>query len=344
MKNTVNNLFTIVHPYSNPNKDFSITINYPIWITDDVYVAKVEAKRVLLEMVDTYPKLILAYSGGTDSTFILCCIRDLVQEGKLKSDTIEIVQGTFNANGIPLTADRKRATLFARSLGFDPRIHEFDINERWLEAQQFHYDFCLSGPEGLVDIFQTLWASDQDGQVIRSLPFNRRYGLNYNEDVFRYPYHRCLWDLHNQVNLSSWDNKIFSSFITPFHLFAPNVDRSPFEEAEKYESTSYPVDADGTSLNSKFSGDGMALLDKYFDKWIIYFQCYPEMTRILGKFLTIDWSLWHHHSRKLEPSYEYMRDFRRELILHSKFKFAEIKFPDGRPLTKKDLVNYEQYF
>ena len=343
MKNTVNNLFTIVHPYSNPNKDFSITINHPIWITNDAYVAKVEAKRVLLEMVDTYPKLILAYSGGTDSGFALCCIRDLVQEGKLKSDTIEIVQGVFNANGKPLTADRKRATLFARSLGFDPRIHEFDINERWLEAQQFHYDFCLSGPEGLVDVFQTLWASDQDGHVIRSL-HSYRFGLNYDEDGFRMPSFRVLWDLpNNQVNMSSWDNKIFSSFITPFKLSAPNADRSPFEEAEKYESTSCPVDANGKPINSKFNRDGMALIERYLNKWMIYFQCYPEMTRILGKFFTIDWSLWHHHSRELER-YEYMRDFIRELILHSKFKFAEIKFPDGRPLTKKDLVNYEQYF
>ena len=75
---TSKKLFTIVHPYSNPDRDFSVTINHPVWITDDVYVAKVEAKRVLLEMVDTHSKLILAYSGGTDSSFALCCIRDLI--------------------------------------------------------------------------------------------------------------------------------------------------------------------------------------------------------------------------------------------------------------------------
>ena len=75
-------LFTIVHPYSNPDRDFSITINHPVWITDDILAAKRETKRVLLEMVDTHPKLILAYSGGTDSAFILCCIRDLNNEKK----------------------------------------------------------------------------------------------------------------------------------------------------------------------------------------------------------------------------------------------------------------------
>ena len=27
----------------------------------------------------------------------------------------------------------------------------------------------------------------------------------------------------------------------------------------------------------------------------------------------------------------------------SDHKFAEIKFSEGKPLTKKDLINYEQY-
>ena len=137
------NLFTIVHPYSNPNKDFSITINHPVWITDDILAAKKESKRVLLEMVDTYPKLILAYSGGTDSAFILCCIRDLIDEKKIKPDTIEIVQGGFTADDIPLTMDTKRATSFARKLGFSPRIHEFDINKSWIYTNNYCTIFIL---------------------------------------------------------------------------------------------------------------------------------------------------------------------------------------------------------
>ena len=331
------NLFTIVHPYSNPDRDFSITINHPVWITDDVYVAKVEAKRVLLEMVDAYPKLILAYSGGTDSSFILCCIRDLVHEGKLKSDTIEIVQGVFTADGIPLTMDKNRATLFARKLGFEPRIYEFDVNERWLEAQNFYYDFCLSGHTAITDIFQTLWASDQDGHVIRTSGTSNAiwFGLNYNKDGFRMPTINVLWDLpNNQVNLSSWDNKVFSSFLTPYRLFAPNINQSPFEEAEKYESTS--------PTNSQFNRDGLKLVEKYLYKWIIYFNCYPELMEVLGKFSTWDWTIWHHYSDKFVNAGR-MKKFITETQL-SERRYADIKLPDGRNYTKKDLVNYEKYF
>jgi len=329
-------LFTIVHPYSNPNKDFSITINHPVWITDDILAAKKESKRVLLEMVDTYPKLILAYSGGTDSAYILCCIRDLINEKKIKPDTIEIVQGVFTADGIPLTMDRKRATSFARKLGFSPRTYEYDINKKWLDIQQYYYDFCLSGHTSITDIAQTLLITEQDGHVIRASGTSNAFwfGLNYNEDGFRMPSINVLWDLpNNQVNLSSWDNKIFSSFITPFRLNTVAVDMSPFDEAKKYKSTN--------PTNSKFNQDGMKLLEKYLDKWIIYFQCYPEMCQILGKFYTLDWSIWHHHSHKFVNASR-MKKFIDETELTSD-QYTDVKLPDGRPFTKKDLVNYEDY-
>ena len=330
-------LFTIVHPYSNPKKDFSITINHPVWITDDILAAKRESKRVLLEMVDTYPKLILAYSGGTDSAYILCCIRDLINEKKIKPDTIEIVQGVFTADGIPLTMDRKRATSFARKLGFSPRIHEFDINKKWLDIQQYYYKFCLCGETIITDIAQTLLITEQDGHVIRASANAGEFwfGLNYTyEDGFRMPSINVLWDLpNNQVNFSSWDNRIFSSFITPFRVNAAAMDMSPFDEAKKNESTS--------PTNSKFNRDGLKLLEKYLDKWMIYLQCYPEMFEILGKFYTLDWSVWHHHSYKFKNAYRMLNFiFETESSL---YQYTDVKLPNGRPFTKKDLINYNQY-
>jgi len=332
-------LFTIVHPYSNPDRDFSITINHPVWITDDPFLAKVEAKRVLLEMVDEYPKLILAYSGGTDSAFILCCIRDLIDEKKIKPDTIEIVQGVFTADGIRLTMDTKRATSFARKLGFSPRIYEYDINKKWLDIQQYYYDFCLSGSTSITDIGQTLWATEQDGHVIRTYGFTGpsssfpALGNNY-EDKCEVSLNNILWDLpNNQVNLSTWDNKMFSSFLTPFALNAVPVDRSPFDEAKKYESTS--------PTNSQFNRDGLKLVEKYLYKWMMYLQCYPEMTEILGKFFTWDWTIWHHHSHKFANAGR-MKEFITE-TQSSERRYADIKLPDGRNYTKKDLVNYEKY-
>ena len=65
------------------------------------------------------------------------------------------------------------------------------------------------------------------------------------------------------------------------------------------------------------------------------------MSEILGKFYTLDWSVWHHHSKEL-MGYEYMRNFW-DFQKKSEYKFADFKLPNGRPFTKKDLVNYEDY-
>ena len=108
---------------------------------------------------------------------------------------------------------------------------------------------------------------------------------------------------------------------------------SPFDEAKKNESTS--------PTNSKFNRDGLKLLEKYLDKWMIYLQCYPEMFEILGKFYTLDWSVWHHHSYKFKNAYRMLNFiFETESSL---YQYTDVKLPNGRPFTKKDLINYNQY-
>ena len=74
----MNNLFTVTCPTDYFSDDFKVVLNQPLSITENPYVYKKETKRVLLEMVDTYPKITLGYSGGSDSAFVLCCIRDLI--------------------------------------------------------------------------------------------------------------------------------------------------------------------------------------------------------------------------------------------------------------------------
>ena len=74
-------LFEIKWP-SHIQDDIDITLNYPLYISNNIFDLREHGKRVILEMVDIYPKLILAYSGGMDSSFILCCINDLVNTSR----------------------------------------------------------------------------------------------------------------------------------------------------------------------------------------------------------------------------------------------------------------------
>ena len=63
----------------------------PLQYADDYTYIKRHTKRVILEIIETVGKVTIGFSGGTDSIFIVCCARELVEEGKLTRDKYEIV-------------------------------------------------------------------------------------------------------------------------------------------------------------------------------------------------------------------------------------------------------------
>ena len=216
------NLFDIELPKRRFDK-FEVTLNYPLYISDNIFAAKEQGKRVLLEMVNTHSKLILGYSGGMDSSFILCCIRDLINEGKITEDTIEIVQGVFTGGDVILTLDHKRATKFANSLGFNPRIYKYDINEKWKDCENLILKYKLSGNVTVVGSYQILFAMQQDGIVITNqvTPMLNEYRLTT----------ACLSMcsvFDNQINFHTWDSDNYSSYITPFRLNSRKVNTQPY--------------------------------------------------------------------------------------------------------------------
>ena len=215
---------------------FEVTLNYPLHITDNIFAIKEHGKRVLLEMVDTYPKLILAYSGGVDSAFILCCIRDLIDEGKITKNTIEIVQGIFTfqpwpmtAEGIALTSDHERATKFANLLNFNPRIYKYDVDKNWDDIEKFILDMHLSGFGCVNSSCQYLLSMKQDGVVIQHRGPGRYTGLSFDNENLIFSNNWCAWDIiDNIINFDTWDKDIYSSFITPFRLTSRPINTQPY--------------------------------------------------------------------------------------------------------------------
>lgn len=64
-----NNVFKI-------NRDFSIT--------------KEETKNALVDIVSKYKNCMLPFSGGADSIFVLFCIKELLEENRLKENDITV--------------------------------------------------------------------------------------------------------------------------------------------------------------------------------------------------------------------------------------------------------------
>lgn len=314
------NLFDIKIP-----KDFldgfEITLNHPLYISDNIFAAKEHGKRVLLEMVDTYSNLILGYSGGMDSSFILCCIRDLINEKKITEDTIEIVQGVFTGGDVILTLDYERATKFANSLGFNPRIYKYDINEKWRDCENLILKYMLSGRATVIGSYQILLSMQQDGTVITGHTTISKYLVGQS----LLPHWSVWMDsiIDNLINFQTWDSDNYSSYITPFKLNMRKVNTQPYNM--KY-SQEYSYHFNYRSINN---------LEKSLYLYMIYLQCYPKMMEIFGKFLTINWMVWEQHCS--HDDITRLRNFD-----EMPANVSVIKLPNGELFTEKHLLNYDE--
>ena len=301
--------------------EFKITLNHPLYISDNIFAAKEHGKRVLLEMVDTYSNLILGYSGGMDSSFILCCIRDLINEKKITEDTIEIVQGVFTGNDVILTLDHKRATKFANSLGFNPRIYKYDINEKWRDCENLILKYMLSGRATVIGSYQILLSMQQDGTVITGHTTISKYLVGQS----LLPHWSVWMDsiIDNLINFQTWDSDNYSSYITPFKLNMRKVNTQPYNM--KY-SQEYSYHFNYRSINN---------LEKSLYLYMIYLQCYPKMMEIFGKFLTINWMVWEQHCS--HDDITRLRNFD-----EMPANVSVIKLPNGELFTEKHLLNYDE--
>lgn len=345
------NLFSVKFPKSFDD-DFEIFIHDDPFVMVNPYDAKKEYKRALVEMADTYSNLILAYSGGMDSSFILCCLRDLIEEGKLTKDTIKIIQGTFTIAEKQLSADRVRAANFAVDLGFTPEIYNMELDdnvqdeiENWITTHGI-WDYNVA--------LQDIWASKQNGTVIEGvdrLHLHTRHGhegfLPATVEMFDTTSENPndVWEFidpwtsfspdSNWIDFEKWDAAVYSTLITPYSLNKSKVDLQPFEQV-KEDGHSYcsgvSIDAQDEVLSKAHHPLHPTRIDKHIGIWMTYLQCYPEMTRLWGKFPTIDSALSSHSLGGIEhPLVNRLIDFKTmyKQIRSEKVNWTYVKKLDG---------------
>ena len=344
----MNDLFTPTF-----GENFKVTLNYPLWIVENPYKLKEEVKRGLLEMADTNDKLSLAYSGGSDSGFILCCLHDLIKEGKLKKDTIEVFQGVFIINDEP-QYDMNRAIKFANSLGIDPKIVEINLDKDtdvwtsiWNEASKSNEKYgglYVVEDDMFAVTLQNYVAGIQDGMVIRDSWGNipvRNLQIHGGDDTpgitlqMMYQYDPDK----NFVEMYAWNNKILSCTISPYGLKKRPINCEPFRSPIDLPANVHPLHPKN--------------VDKLLSKWVIYLQCYPEMTEIFYKFKTDGYSCIGDYGffKRGLPS----RDGRETKTTLKFFEFrkffssyplvsTDMTLPSGELFEIEHLTNYKDYF
>ena len=327
----MNDLFTVTCPTGFFNNDFKVVLNQPLSIIENPYVYKKEMKRVLLEVVDSYPKVTLGYSGGSDSGFVLCCIRDLIEEGKLKKDTINIVLCAYRSGEALLNLDFDRALTFANSLGIEPNLLEFDLKEEWDNVVKYTSSHKITD---IAASMQNMLGDKIDGYffIVRRWGRKRRCGFDINVgDNDPIPF---IWDTmaqfktSNVIDLQCWNNKLFSSFITPYTLKSTNVNMELFNNLPNWPWKEY-------DLSEKNMYYPHIMIQETMYRTLIYLQCYPEMTEILYKIPTCSFSIDY-------KNYEMYIEF--VTFLESMPQIScNLELPDGKLFTKKDLTNAADY-
>lgn len=305
---------------------FNVTLNSHIWETHDPYILKVTTQNSILNMINKHGKLILGYSGGMDSGFILCCIRDLLRLEFITEDQIEIATARYLINGEPATIDFNRSMRFAKKLGFNPRIDNLELNEEFLlECMDWGEEWKI--PD-IVSLTQNLWRMRQSHPVIKGdaapghyhshdmspVEHSREYLLTMTS--YKLTHHIPY---SNSIDIWDYDNEVFSALCSSYWLHKGDIDYEPFGTGH-YGNPFNPI-----AFNERLP------------RIILTLQCYPELTEIFFKFPSF--------SNKGKSSSNNIMSEAREYY-NSKFSIDDctvnVCLPNEKPF--KTIKEVEDYF
>jgi len=287
-----------------------VRLNVPIWETVTPYELKYKAMKSIINMVETHGKLILGYSGGMDSGFILCCVKDLLQNNLIYENQIEIASARYLINGEVATLDFDRSQRFAKSLGFNPRIDDLELDEKFLlECMEWGARWKI--PD-VVSLTQILWRMRQPHVVIKGVA-TPGYGYSRDMNPMKYLLRMTSSKMshhipeNNSIDIWDYDSDVFSALCSPYWLKKRDIDYEPFENK-------YP----GNPFNP-------IAFNERLPKIMLILQCYPELTALFFKFSTFN-------------------NFFLPPILREAIKYYNSKFPMEECTTNVCLPNGKSFY
>ena len=271
-----NKLFTVTF---NP---FSVTLLQPLSVTTDPYTLKRELKKALIEIRDTVSgPLILSWSGGFDSAFAVLCYLDLIDEGKLTKDSYSISGAKFT-DGTEQSAniDFARGERFLEYLNIDSYGIKVDLQEVIIDADFLKkcVSVCIeNGSSSIGFAAQEVWRNNQDGCVIFHMG-QTSFRLNLGGEGKIKTQIRGICNFHpfqfgdfkedaNSINVFTWNQEIFQSFITPYVLEAPRVEYDEVCHSNEYAAW---------------------VIDSQMGRNLIMLTCFPKLILLYPKLPTMN--------------------------------------------------------
>jgi len=276
MNHTKNNkLFTVTF---NP---FSVTLLQPLSITTDPYTLKRELKKALIEIRDTVSgPLILSWSGGFDSAFAVLCYLELIDEGKLTGDSYSLAGARFTDGKTIANIDFARGERFLKHINIDSYGINVDLQETIIDDEFIKKccSICIeNGSSSLGFAAQEVWRNSQDGCVIFHMgqtSFRLNLGSEMelehpNEGICNFQPFQFgdFKEDANSINVFTWNQEIFQSFITPYVLEAPRVEYDEVCHSNEYAAW---------------------VIDSQMGRNLIMLTCFPKLILLYPKLPTMN--------------------------------------------------------
>lgn len=266
-----------------PQDKLKVVLKKPLVMTPDDQSLRIEVKRALRSVLKE--RAIFGYSGGLDSSFVLCCLRELVTGGRVDPSKFQVKKMLPTINGISVQRDHERAIRFANSLGFHVAVEKVELTEKIQDYADFgdkHLIPCI------VSITQEVWRQSQDLPVIKAanhpgmsvnwlvpfsvLPRDSSHYIDGSIGSMQHSEKLMHHELSPTIDIFEYDERVYSAFLSPFYMSYRDIDQTPFTEDEK-------------SLGNPFS---VSVTNSMLFKWIRMLNCYPEMQQIYFKFPTFE--------------------------------------------------------
>ena len=233
-------------------KDEKIILTKPLFYSKDRYSIKHETKNFLLKVRDEVGKCILAFSGGTDSLFLLCAFKDLVEQNKLTKDAFDVIYidadlSELLIDSIPSTVYKKRIDWILNY--FKDYVQVFNIKPTIKSIKDFYRN----------NKYMT-WAGTPVQHFVQSMA----------KDLFDYPTieseGQFACEHFNLPNISYWAlDKRTSTIHT--HLYDINLFCTGFY------NNKIPLEL---NLNNTYSSAQQREIIEFYIKYRRFTDCYPE--------------------------------------------------------------------
>ena len=199
--------------------------------------------RVLEELCHTRDDLTIAFSGGADSWFLVLCLHQLIHEGRVPPNRVQIWTGNYTFCGKSLTPNFLEHCRLLESLGLVLHTHNQPIEDPDLEGRLLNqfYQTASHSPDQiaqycLIDCFPGRVIIPEGGPTILPPPVSTLSNSDTDKGIWAM-LSALEYERNNRILFHSLDRDLWSSWLIPenVNFSVPMIEKEQFDALSSQE-------------------------------------------------------------------------------------------------------------